>query len=205
MYSKFQSTLTILFILINLTACASISPLEIQQVEGSPTSQTTLYGATAGVRYVVARNQNDGRVICAEPMPDAAFDDEDKFSFSIINTGDESADEQSGAVEAGLGGRSVNVLITREVLFRYCELLANSDFNKEEKATMFKEVLNSLVKIHKVNLGSGTASEAESSMGTSESNDSAPHSNESILPSAAQSCSEEQQWCNGSCNYPSQC
>ena len=50
-------------------------------------------------------------------------------------------------------------------------MLANSDYSNEENATMFKEVLDSLVDIHKVNLGVGAVAEAESSISVSESHE----------------------------------
>jgi len=176
-----------------VTGCSSWNPLEIQQVVDKKESQVTFYGSTAAVRNVVVRNKDGNRVVCAEPMPDTAFDEEEEadWDFSFISLGgDEKGEEQSGAVEAGLGGRSSNVLITREILFRYCEFLGNGNYSNEEKIGLFKTVLTSVVTINQKNLGTGTRALAGTSMDVEEghSASAAPNKtgvrNESPTPSS---------------------
>jgi len=153
--------------LLLFSGCSTLNPLEIKPIEDSMKGPPVIYGTTAAVRNMVVRDKDSGRIICAEPMPDAAFDDEDEFDwdFSFISFGgDEKGEEQSGSVEAGLGGRSPNVLITREVLYRFCEFIGNTDFTNDEKAAMFKDVLDSVVEINKVSLGTGTRAQAGTSM-----------------------------------------
>lgn len=174
-FSKKIFTLAVLSAFV--TGCSSLDPLEVRPVEDNIKSPTTLYGSTAAVRNVTVRDRKNSRIICAEPMPDAAFDQEEEadWDLSFISFGgDEKGEEESASVEAGLGGRSPNVLITREILFRYCEFISNVEFTSKEKAEMFKDVLDSLVKINQVSLGKGTRAEAGTTLDIEESHTALP-------------------------------
>lgn len=188
-------TPVLLFIALSavlFSGCSMLNPLEVKPVEDNVNSATTLYGSTAAVRNVMVRDRKNSRIICAEPMPDAAFDDEEESSwdFSFISFGgDEKGAEEASNIEAGLGGRNPNVLITREILFRYCEFISNVELSDKEKAKMFKDVLDSLVKINTVTLGKGTRAEAETTLDVEESNTAVP-SGEKKPPSTKDNLSD---------------
>jgi len=139
------------------SGCSSVLKTEHNSVNGYE-----LFSSTAGTRNVVVRQKSDSYHFCSEPFPDAAVDRKSSFAFdlSLIQRSDETSDS-NGLSEASLGGRSVNVLITREVLFRTCEFISNAELTAQQQADMFKQALSTVQQINAVNLGDGSSDEAK--------------------------------------------
>lgn len=77
--------------------------------------------------------------------------------LSVSAEGDSvSDDKSSGAVT--LGGRDPTVLITRELMFRACELMLNTNAKTPEAVKIYAKTLEALLKIVKAHKGVGTVS-----------------------------------------------
>ena len=143
-------------IVCSLAACASPDPLAVNLHRGQ---NLTLHSTTAAVSSTVVRAVGDNRIICAQPQPDASISESEGASVSIALakvSGDEQASEQSGENENSLGGRDPNVLITRELLFRQCEFLGNSNLTDQQKIDLYNATLSAIVTINQAALGDGT-------------------------------------------------
>lgn len=77
--------------------------------------------------------------------------------LTLSAAGDSIGDaSSSGAVT--LGGRDPTVLITRELMFRACELALNTNLKPRDARKVYMGTLNVLIDIIKVHKGSGTKS-----------------------------------------------
>lgn len=147
-----------LTIIVVLSACSSIQPLE---VKFKPIKDYGIYSTSAATKSTIIRNKNDQQIVCSEPSPDATFNEQDKESlgFSLLHIGDKTTEGLSeGETEGGLGGRSVNVLLTREMYFRMCEFFANSNLPDSMKIKIYNATLASILKLNTTDFGTGTGS-----------------------------------------------
>jgi hypothetical protein len=140
-----------------LASCTAIRPLEVKY-QGIKSSG--FYSTSAATKSSVVRQVNDNLIVCSEPAPDATYDEEANASldldlFTIGNKDSEGSSE--GEVEAGLGGRSVNVLLTREMYYRMCEFFANTNMPDSLKVEIYKTTLQSIVGLNSQNFGTGTS------------------------------------------------
>lgn len=139
-----------------LSACAS--PLSTFHGKGEGYD---VYAASASTRYAFIRSGAQTKSICSEPAPDVATDENGDISLSLalINSKDRNKDKL-GIDEVSLGGRSVNVLLTREIFFRTCEFLANNSLTDEQALALFNNTLNTIVTINKLDFGRGSINAA---------------------------------------------
>lgn len=140
-----------------LSGCAIVDPMKVSTYEDQ---DFKMFSNSAAVSNTAVRNVADNKIICAGLSPDAALSEQadTALSISMLNFGEKSNDGiEEGETESSLGGRSANVLITREILYRQCELFGNSNFTDEEKREIFENTLQSLVNINSTDLGAGTA------------------------------------------------
>lgn len=139
-----------------LAACG-LTPERLHHAK-SENSDIEIYGATAGIRSIFLRKSSSESTYCAEPAPDVAIGGSESGNIGASQSG--AGSEKVGISEStqddNLGGRSVNVLITREIFYRTCEFLSNVNLSKEEKVALFNTSLQHIVNINSVNLGKGT-------------------------------------------------
>ena len=103
---------------------------------------------TAGLSHTIVRYKESDIRTCAEPAPDAAFNQADtgNLSFSLISVGgggqtDGAGDSETSA-ETEMAGRTPAVLLSRELFFRTCEFSQNHELNKAEALTLFNRTLD---------------------------------------------------------------
>ncbi len=106
------------FLLLSTAACQTTQqdPIMLRVNQGTDLTALT---AGAGTRAILVRTDTGRPYICDDPGPDAALNEfaDSGFSISLIKVGDTGDGQNSNSIgEAGLGGRSPNVLITRELL-----------------------------------------------------------------------------------------
>ena len=159
-----------ILILTIFTACSSIKPLEVKfrSIEGSG-----FYSTSAATKSSLVREKNDQQIICSEPAPDATYNEQDNSSIglSFLHIGDKTSEALAdGETEGGLGGRSVNVLLTREMYFRMCEFFANSNLNDSLKIEIYDRTLKSILQLNSINFGKGTISGSTSQASLTGSN-----------------------------------
>ncbi len=126
----------------------------------------SLYTTTSATYVVALMDKNSEATLCLAPSPDAAFDEQvgEGFSLSLVDASrDDSQGFSESEAEASLGGRSPNVLITREIFYRLCELFVNTSLTDEQKVALYQTTLNSVIQGNAINLGSSTAAEASAS------------------------------------------
>lgn len=101
--------------------------------------------------------------VCAARSSDAVATDESGITLGFSGLGKtESVGEMSGRGELGLGGRSPVVLITREFLFRACELSNNINADAQTTIDIYKTFLKSLETITQHHFNKGTTSMSSS-------------------------------------------
>ena len=109
------------------------------------------------VTYI--KKPGDLERICASRGADSVATSESAIVLGFSGGGGgENLGEQTGRGELGLGGRSPSVLITRELLYRACELTNNLNTDEATTIEIYKMFLQSLERIVKANLGVGTQS-----------------------------------------------
>ncbi|MCH2450393.1 MAG: hypothetical protein MK198_09640 [Gracilimonas sp.] len=171
-----MKTLKIIILITSLmavNACSSMQPLEVkfQKIEGDG-----FYTTSAATKSTIVREKNDQQIICSEPAPDATFNEQDNASLglSLLHIGDKTNEAVSeGETEGGLGGRSVNVLLTREMYYRMCEFFANTNLDDSLKVQIYDQTLAYILKLNETNFGIGTGS-GSTSQGIFNENNSLP-------------------------------
>jgi hypothetical protein len=97
--------------------------------------------STTGIFYL---DPEDRSIICTQPPPDAALDLGQSFSFGLnfLNFGgkDSESDEESSD-EVEMQGRTPALLMSRELLYRFCEFSRNHKVSKEEALDLYKHNL----------------------------------------------------------------
>jgi hypothetical protein len=99
---------------------------------------------TSAISTTHVRTIDGRRVVCMAPPPDSSFSSavNSGLQMSIIRNDDNSKDSEgssASANESELAGRSPSLLITREVLYRTCEVSDNFDLTKEEAIKLFSK------------------------------------------------------------------
>jgi hypothetical protein len=105
---------------------------------------------------------------CRAPAPDFTVQQSDQLNLSMPMNGGESIGGGENQTGLTLGGRSPTVLITRELMYRACELTANINADSETTVAIYATFLQALGNITQQQSGSGTASESDSAPAPSE-------------------------------------
>jgi hypothetical protein len=159
------------FLLLSTAACQTTQqdPIMLRVNQGTDLTALT---AGAGTRAILVRTDTGRPYICDDPGPDAALNEfaDSGFSISLIKVGDTGDGQNSNSIgEAGLGGRSPNVLITRELLYRFCEFAGNTTLTDDQRIALYQATLNAVVSINQTNLGDGSADMSSSDIDASSS------------------------------------
>jgi hypothetical protein len=93
---------------------------------------------------------------CMAPPPDLS--DVKGSSGSVKVKGVSLSDNTSVSV-AALGGRSPAVLISREILFRTCEIYVNLRLTKDDALALFKDSISRVIDVTKTQIAQGTRSQ----------------------------------------------
>ncbi|MBD1584633.1 hypothetical protein [Pseudoalteromonas sp. S16_S37] len=88
------------------------------------------------------------------PAPDAVATKSEGFNIWVPKTGLGETDNTGADL---LGGRNPATLISRELLYRSCELSLNQHLSKEEALAIYRETLSTITKISTAGLGVGTS------------------------------------------------
>lgn len=101
-----------------------------------------------GVAYTF-KSANDTDKGCRSPSPDVVVGSSTAFneSMPLKLLGSEQAAGNTQFDTAMLGGRSPTVLISREILFRGCELASNYPLTTEQVLALFRDSLEKIVLI----------------------------------------------------------
>lgn len=143
-----QAAAMLLALTILLGGCSSL---------GTPEERATLFERNGTDLVVDHQNGishtfksiNDADRGCRSPSPDVVMGSSNSFSESIPLKlmGSEQASESSQFDAAMLGGRSPSVLISREILFRGCELASNHQLSTDQALALFRDSLEKIAVI----------------------------------------------------------
>jgi hypothetical protein len=130
-----------------LSGCAGYSKVE-------PISQTTVGGFDVLTRsperhLVMFQTPDDIERFCMSPTPDAVGTSSEGVKLGgIVPTGsEESVGEDASRGALSLGGRAPSVLITRELMYRACELSMNIKADPELTLQIYRETVKALTEI----------------------------------------------------------
>jgi len=176
-------------VLLGTAACQTTQqdPIMLRVNQGTDITALT---AGAGTRAILVRTDTGRPYICDDPGPDAALNEfaDAGFSFSLVKVGDTGDGQNSDSIgEAGLGGRSPNVLITREVFYRFCEFAGNTTLTDDQRIALYQATLDAVVSINQTNLGNGSADTSSSAIDASSSTVDTDTDNDSTATSGDQS------------------
>ena len=107
-----------------------------------------IISGTASLSHTLIRNRNAPAVVCAEPPPDAAFDQGSAadLNISLISLGgrgqNDSGGESESAQEVEMAGRTPAVLLSRELFYRACEFSQNYGLDKAEAIKLYNRTLD---------------------------------------------------------------
>jgi hypothetical protein len=108
-----------------------------------------------GVNYGIVP-ASSGDKLCRSPSPDALAGESDSTALSFM--GDNLGADESFNVQA-LGGRSPEVLITRELMYRLCELTVNVHLSNEDALKLYDDTIGKITDMVKsVAAETGTSS-----------------------------------------------
>jgi hypothetical protein len=119
-------TITIIIICFNLSSCASLnSQPKIQSKVFSKDSLTAIE-TSQGSKVAYIHAGDDREIFCLAPGSDFAFSQSGGDSITASDSGASlgiGASESAGVAE--LGGINSGVLLSRDVMYRTCEFMAN--------------------------------------------------------------------------------
>ncbi|MEW6245590.1 MAG: hypothetical protein AB1555_02645 [Nitrospirota bacterium] len=123
-------------------------PAEEEKLDANQAYWFHYEASRRGGFLVMADNSTSGPKVkmCAEPPPDVALSRTADLVAKVAYQG-ASGELQGKLAEqlAQLAGRSENVLILRESLFRLCELSINSGLSPQELQNLYTTVINAIV------------------------------------------------------------
>ena len=128
-------------------ACATSDKIEVQEFANDNKTKVLTYNSN--MRSIFISNSKEALKYCSEPTPDSG--ESSKSGVSLGVTALKGSEEEVGSTQGensyALGGRNGTVLITREVLFRICEMGVNYKATYEQQATLFLKALETIEKI----------------------------------------------------------
>lgn len=148
-----RAWLTVLFTVI-LAGCMSLpgnsDPVTmkvggLELVSQSPESE-----------IIIFRSPDDREKYCLAPPPDAVSTFSEGVRIGGGIGGKSSIGESANQGADTLGGRSPATLITRELLYRTCELSLNFNLSKKEALDLYRDTLQSVTKISATLTGAGS-------------------------------------------------
>ncbi len=139
----------------SLLACADLNNvLEVEQID--PRLKVVSYSDDLQNTFV--KKGANGTKICSQPDPDSAQAYADGLSVAVGAGPGEGMGDSSSATS--LGGRNPEVLLSREMMYRACELSLNYDASYDQARSIYTEFLTAIVALGKTQVGKGSASVA---------------------------------------------
>lgn len=153
--------ITILLLTQSLLGCAGLAPASKTKnmVERDGVSTLLIPSEYRDV-YFIPKGSIERH--CRAPGPDFSVEASDGVSLGVgspipgADKGNIGFDSSQGALS--LGGRSADVLLTRELMYRACELTSNINSNNKESKEIYYRFLQTIERLGKAQIEIGTAS-----------------------------------------------
>lgn len=151
--SRFSLKYILLFCL-GTTICGCQSWLSRENTKQTAQGVSVVHSRSSDQFSYIKQDQALAR-FCTETDTDVESTSSSGISLGV--SGESIGDEHTkGAVT--LGGRDPTVLITRELMFRACELILNTNAKAPNAVKIYANTLDALYEIIKIHKGAGTAS-----------------------------------------------
>lgn len=152
--NRFLST-GLLFSLFFFNACSNTAPQPHISTFGGLVTHTT----TEETETNLIKSPEDLHRYCAARESDAISAPQSGLSLGFgLGATKEDVSTTAGGAALSLGGRDPLVLITREFMYRVCELSLNHNLNKEETITLYKYFIDKLIVIAPLTKDDGSES-----------------------------------------------
>lgn len=117
-----------------------------------------IYSTTSQIQSSFLKDKGSNQHFCDARGSDVADTHSDGFGISAALVGkNEGISESSSHGAVALGGRSPAVLITREVMYRTCEMIMNLDLDNEVALDLYIKTLELVTTLVKNDTNIGTA------------------------------------------------
>jgi hypothetical protein len=118
-----------------------------------------IYSSTSDMQSAFLKDNNSQEHFCDSRISDVADTESNSMGlgFSVVGKS-ESINEGASRGAISLGGRSPAVLITREVMYRTCEMVMNLDLDKKEALDIYIYTLDLVRSVAQSDTAKGTAS-----------------------------------------------
>lgn len=126
------------------TGCGVLQPRAVIASLGSESDHHVIT-KTAALTTTMVVPRDTRYFLCASPPPDAVFTQAETvgLNINVLNFGkgtDDSASESS--TEEGMMGRTPAVVLTRELLYRFCEFQLNQRLTREQAIDLYRQNLS---------------------------------------------------------------
>ena len=137
---------------LSLLACASCSTQPHSVTHPVKSDESLLISSSAAVTSGLLRDSDDIKHYCASVAPDATFNEttSEGASISLFNIGRSSPEKEvvsEGIEETQMVGRTPAVLVSREILYRVCELTGNKSFTNKEVLKLYEKSIDAIVQL----------------------------------------------------------
>jgi hypothetical protein len=143
--SRYLNVWAISLASIFLTGC--ISP---PNVKFTHNESFDLLTTTSAESSIVILDKDNPIVFCSEPASNVSVNSDNAFSLSGVAAGQQGkASDSIGVKESALSASTGDVLLTREILYRACEFISNSNLSEVQKRDVFLKALEAVTSINK--------------------------------------------------------
>lgn len=146
----------LMFSTIFFSACSTANPNPNLTTHGGLSTFTV----TEDTETSLIKTPDSLHQFCAARESDAISAPQTGVSLGFgLGGTQENVGANSGSGALSLGGRDPLVLITRELMYRVCELSLNHNLSKEETLALYKHFLEKLITIAPLTKANGAASQ----------------------------------------------
>lgn len=156
---------------LSFMAFASCSPQPHSLTHPVKSDENLLISSSAAVSSGLLRDSDDIKHYCASVAPDATFNEtvSEGASISFFNIGGSSPEKEvvsDGIEETQMVGRTPAVLVSREILYRVCELTGNRSLTNKEVLKLYEKSIDAIVQLASLEMANTSISlEARSGTG----------------------------------------
>ena len=163
----------VLAVLLSACASQSLSQSRDQPAAPLPLAADAAVESISTSQQVVVVRALPGRptTLCMAPFPDAGGESGHELTLSAGIRAKDAIGSESYRGGVGLGGRSADVLLARELLYRACELATNLGADRELTLKIYDRFLATLESISRYQTEIGTAAESRVPLAAPSSDD----------------------------------
>jgi len=137
---------------LSLLACASCSTQPHVITQPVKSDENIIISSSAAVTSGLLRDSSDIKHYCASVAADSTFNEtaREGASISLFNIGRSAPEKESvsaGVEETEMVGRTPALLVSREILYRICELTGNRSFTNNEVLKLYEKTIDAIVQI----------------------------------------------------------